>query len=166
MAATYTPIASTTLPTGGAGSVTFTNIPQTYTDLVLVVSAQINTGEDAHALQFNSDTGTNYSATGLIGSGTTAASYRGSNSVAIDGGRVGTSQSSSIFHIMNYSNTTTNKTVLSRGNSTSSGSYTTLGVALWRNTSAISTILIKVYNNQFMAEGATFNLYGILGANA
>jgi hypothetical protein len=163
MPKTYEPIQTTSLPSGGT-SVTFSSIPQTYTDLVLVVNSIIGSGEDAHGLQFNADTGSNYSATGLIGSGSAAASYRGSNAVKIDGGRVGTSWSTSIFNIMNYSNTTTFKSIVSRGNSTSSGSYVTLGAALWRNTSAITTIAVSVYNNQTMSSGSTFTLYGIKAA--
>jgi hypothetical protein len=163
MAATYTPIASVTLG-AAAASATFNSIPQTYTDLVLVINSIISSGDDGHGLQFNGDTAGNYSSTGLGADGSSAYSYRGSNSIKIDGGRAGTSWSNSIFHIMNYSNTTTYKSVIARGNSTSS--YVQLNSALWRSTSAITSIVVSVFNNQTMSAGTTFNLYGILGANA
>lgn len=163
MPKTYEPIQTTSLPSGGT-SVTFSSIPQTYTDLILIINSIIASGEDAHGLQFNGDTASNYSATGLIGSGSAVASYRGSNAVKIDGGRVGTSWSTSILNIMNYSNTSTFKTVISRGNSTSSGSYVTLGVAMWRNTTAITSIAVSVFNNQSMSAGTTFTLYGVKSA--
>jgi aspartate 1-decarboxylase len=161
MPKTYEPIQTTSLPSGGT-SVTFSSIPQTYTDLVLVINSIISSGDDGHGLQFNSDTAGNYSSTGLGGTGSAAYSYRGSNSIKIDGGRVGTSWSSSIFYINNYSNATTFKTILSQGNSTSS--YVQLNGALWRNTSAISTIAVSVFNNQTMSAGSTFTLYGIKAA--
>jgi hypothetical protein len=163
MPKTYEPIASTTLSAGTA-SVTFSSIPQTYTDLILVVNTKIASLEDAHALVFNSDTATNYSNTGMLGTGTASASYRQPNIAKMDAGRVGTDWSTSIFNIMNYSNTTTFKTVLSRGNSTSSGSYVGLNVGMWRSTSAITSVLVKVYNDQTMLSGSTFTLYGIKAA--
>jgi hemolysin activation/secretion protein len=163
MAATYTPIASTTLG-AAATSVTFSSIPQTYTDLVLVINSIISSGDDGHGLQFNGDTAGNYSSVGVGGDGSSAYSYRGSNSIKIDGGRTGTSWSNSIFHIINYSNTTTFKSVIARGNNPAA--IVQLNSAVWRNTSAITSIGISVYNNQSMSVGTTFNLYGILGANA
>ena len=64
---------------------------------------------------------------------------------------------------MNYANTTTNKTTLQRGISVSES--TELDVSLWRNTAAITTIDISA-NGGNLLLGSTFNLYGILGANA
>ena len=163
MPKTYEPIASTSLPSGGT-SVTFSSIPQTYTDLVLIVNSKIATSEDAHALQFNSDTGGNYSSTGIVGNGSSAFSYAGTNSVAVDGGRVGDAWCTSIFNIMNYANTTTYKSVLAKGSSTSTSSYVGLSASVWRSTAAISTILVKVYGGQTMSAGTTFVLYGIKAA--
>ena len=166
MAATYTPIASATLG-AAASSVTFSSIPQTYTDLVIVCNAIINSGtEDAYGLQFNSDTAGNYSVTGLVGSGSAAASFRGTNTIKVDAGRISLSMSPSIIHIMNYANTATYKTVLSRGNGTGSGSYVAISAGSWRSNAAITSINISPYNNQGIASGGTFDLYGILGANA
>ena len=61
---TYTPIASTTLGSAAA-SYTFSSIPNTYTDLVLIASmADSNSGADQRMLvQVNGDTGTKYSTT-------------------------------------------------------------------------------------------------------
>jgi hypothetical protein len=56
---TYVAIAEQTLGTAAA-SVTFSSIPGTYTDLVLVLSVQDASG-NTFALQFNGDTSTNYS---------------------------------------------------------------------------------------------------------
>jgi len=164
---TYTPIASTTL-TDPASSVTIGGIPQTYTDLVVVLNGlnSTSTGQDIF-IRFNSDTGSNYSFTDLYGNGTTAASTRASNQTA---GRLSyfvtpgtTGGFNSIAHIMNYSNTTTNKTVISRANSIG-GNTTYPGaealVNLWRDTSAITSVTITCVSTSF-ASGSTFTLYGI-----
>jgi hypothetical protein len=65
---------------------------------------------------------------------------------------------------MNYSNTSTYKTSISRsGNPASEG--TDVIVGLWRNTAAISTIDIVTLSGgtQFVA-GSIFTLYGIAAA--
>ena len=163
MAATYTPIASITLG-AAAPSVTFSSIPQTYTDLVLVTNTISPSDGSAITLQFNSDTATNYSTTFVYGNGTSAISARTTSSTSIYVGRSFTEFSPGITNIMNYSNSTTNKTVLSRGNA--AGSLTILYAGLWRSTSAVTSINLSNQGSVNFSIGSTFNLYGILGANA
>jgi hypothetical protein len=159
---TYTPIATTTLGSAAA-SYTFSSIPSTYTDLILITSGNIATASD-RGLQFqvNGDTSGNYSLTYLDGNGSAASSGRGSNEL---NGSVGLSSSASIVanvaHFMNYSNTTTYKTVLSRGNN--AGARVRAAVNLWRSTSAINSITIfdTAYN---LSAGFTATLYGIASA--
>lgn len=159
-AATYTPIATQTLGSS-ASSVTFSSIPSTYTDLVLVANAGISTTGAILAV-FNSDTGTNYSYTRVYGNGTAATSDRFTNQPAMDLGYFSTSLGNiSITHFMNYSNTSTYKTTLTRWNTTS---YTTAEVGLWRNTSAITTIVINGSFGYNLIAGSTFTLYGIAAA--
>lgn len=163
MPSTYTPIATTTLGSAQA-NYTFSSIPATYTDLVLIVSGRVSTVSQI-SLQFNSNTATNYSVTSLYGSGSAAGSGRNSNDVEMVGG-FGffdtTAVSTSIIHIMNYSNTTTFKTAIGRGNSTSH--YVHAGVGLWRQTSAINTIKVFVNGGYNWSTGTTFTLYGIKAA--
>lgn len=172
---TYTPIATTTLGSAAA-SYTFSSIPSTYTDLVLVmVAATTHTSSTFPYIQFNSDTGTNYSATELYGNGTSAASARDSNTAK---GWIGfdvslsttVGESVSNVNVMNYANSTTYKTWLARTNRASSALdyYGTDAIAgLWRSTSAITSLTIKNsrggtdYN---FATGSTFTLYGIAAA--
>ena len=163
MAATYTPIASITLG-ATAASVTFSSIPQTYTDLVLVGSVSATAGLD-YWYRLNSDSASNYSNTRLTGDGSSAASARtsGADKTYFNVLGTGTGQHNFIMHLMNYSNTTTNKTQLIRYDN--AGTATALRVGLWRSTAAISTVLIQTDSSTFTA-GSTFNLYGILGANA
>jgi len=162
MAATYTPIASITLG-ATASSVTFSSIPQTYTDLVLVGSVNTTAGLD-YWYRLNSDTASNYSNTRLSGDGSAASSFRVASATLIYLNRTpSTGQHNFTMHLMNYSNTTTNKTQLIRFDNASGDAI--LRVGLWRSTAAISTILIQTDSSTFTA-GSTFNLYGILGANA
>jgi len=165
---TYTPISSQTL-SAAAASVTFSGVPQTYTDLVVVCEGYMATADGSVVrIRFNSDSGNNYSYTPLMGNGTTVSSSRESSISAIylTSSVIGwdtdsTQRGNIIVNIMNYANTTTNKTILSRPN-LASGSYPGTGavVGLWRSTSAISTIVIDTSSGTF-ASGSTFTLYGI-----
>jgi hypothetical protein len=163
MPKTYEPIATQTL-TASAASVTFSSISSTYTDLVLIMSGSVATNANLN-IQFNSDTATNYSATRLYGNGSTAASdrYTSSSSIPIDA--TGYWQtgfgSNNIISIMNYANTTTNKTVIVRSNNASNGTDAIVG--LWRSTAAINAIKVQAGGVNFNS-GSTFTLYGIKAA--
>jgi hypothetical protein len=169
--ATFEPIATTTLGSAAA-SVTFSSIPSTYTDLVLVCEGYMATQDGSVVrIQFNSDTGNNYSSTYVGGNGSTASSSRYTNVPGIYAttGLIGWSTTSSnrgntISHIMNYTNTTTYKTVLDRSNLTA-GSYpgSAADVGLWRSTAAITSIKVDTNGGTF-ASGSTFTLYGIAAA--
>jgi len=164
---TMTPIATNTL-TAAAASVAFSGIPNTYTDIVAVCQlvATSATLQNAPQLRVNSDTGSNYSATALNGNGTTAASGRWSNQTVIYADYYGILKNDGIgqmtAHYMNYSNTTTYKTVLIR--SGKGNKETTASVGLWRNTAAIHTITFITDSPQTFAAGTTFTLYGIKAA--
>jgi hypothetical protein len=165
MPSTYEKIATQTLGSATA-TVTFTSISGAYTDLVLVTDNIFNTSNLAAAyLRFNSDTGTNYSYQSMQGTGTVANAERGSNQNVMYVARsFGGDQTYNIISIMNYSNTTTNKSVLSRYGSGGASSGVLAAVGLWRSTSAISTILMGIDGGYNFSSGATFTLYGILKA--
>jgi hypothetical protein len=172
MATTYEPIATTTLGSAQA-SYTFSSIPATYTDLIIVASLKADSTTVATpALRFNSDTSTNYSATWVYGIGSgSGSSSRGSNATYLYTGDYSVGVTSAnpttfITHIFNYANTTTYKTVLSRNNQiTASGGETGATVGLWRKTpEAITTILYTSTNGANYAAGSTFTLYGIKAA--
>lgn len=166
---TYTPIATTTLGSAQS-SYTFTSIPGTYTDLVLIANGTSSAASNVD-MQFNSDTGSNYSWNMLYarseGGGAPGAA-RGSNQTAaqINLYTAWTSSypANAIINIQNYSNTTTYKTALVRsitspGDSTFSGNE--IIVNLWRSTSAITSIKLNASN---FAIGTTLTLYGIAAA--
>ena len=156
--ATYEPIATYTA-TSNITDYTFTSIPGTYTDLVLISAGTVISGDYGHKLQFNGDTGSNYSSTFLYGDGSSATSGR--TTTAFLGARYGSGQSNGISHIMNYANTTTYKTGLSRGNNP--GALVISYVALWRSTAAITSIKVIPESSSFVT-GTTFTLYGIAAA--
>ena len=164
-ASTYEPLGSVTL-TSAQAQVTFTNIPQTYTDLILVGSVIGSAGNDCH-VRVNGDLSTNYSNTFIFGSGTSAVSSQVANTsiiygnvTSMDAGEVNTM----LMNFQNYSNNTINKTVLVRYNSTTTGKYVTASVAMWRSTSAINSITVTTNATGNFAVGTTLSLYGV-GAN-
>jgi len=163
MPKTYEPIARQALTTSAA-TVTFSSIPSTYTDLIAVVNGQI-TSDSQIRMQFNSDTGTNYSATMLFGDGSAAYSIRVSSETSMNIGGVGTEFGTTVIHFMNYSNTTTYKTVLGNYRMTSS-SYGETGakVGLWRSTAAINSISFILPGSRVYFPGSNITLYGIKAA--
>ena len=168
MASTYTPIASTTL-NSTSYPVNFVSIPQTYTDLVLVCSLiSPDTVGPSVLASVNSDGNANYSNTTLDGNGTSGTSQRRTNATNIklmDQGGLSTTignSTTTITHFMNYSSTSLFKTILTRGNT--STSMVELGVNSWRSTAAISSISIFVVAGAGFAAGSTFTLYGIKAA--
>ena len=164
MAATYTPIASITLG-AAAASVTFSSIPQTYTDLVLVSTNATASSGYLFSVRVNGDSATNYSSTRLLGNGTTASSGREANYTFGFAGSVYSSSDpigNAIVNFMNYSNTTTYKTFLMRTNTANAN--TSLSASLWRSTAAITSISLGVEFTQNFVVGSTFTLYGIKAA--
>ena len=163
MAKTYEPIATYTIQSAQT-SYTFTAIPSTYTDLVLVMQTQWTTAGNSDAgLRFNSDTGSNYSRTWVEGTGTAPVSGRGSNeTVMYIVGYFSNTISTQICHIMNYANTTTYKTAINRESSNPSDSNVAAKIGLWRSTVAINSVTI--YGTKSFATGSTFTLYGIKAA--
>ena len=159
MARTYVKLGTTTL-TSAQLVVTFSSIPSTYTDLVVIYSGSSVTSGQSLDVRLNSDTGTNYSFTGLYGDGSTASSFKVTSSTY---GRIAnftTSIGNAIAYFQNYANTNINKTWLSRSNS--AGADVIAFTNLWRSTAAISSISFSNFGNSVnIASGSTFTLYGI-----
>jgi len=161
MPATYELITTTTLGSAQS-SVTFSSISGSYTDLVAVINASAS---GATGAWFNTNaSGANlFSDTRLSGNGSSATSARRSSqdeSVFTDSSEVGTTFSFvAVLNFMNYSDTTTFKTVVSR--SGSAGASTTTAVCLRRDTSAINSITFDLVGAGTYSSGSTFKLYGI-----
>lgn len=171
MASTYEPIATTTLGSNQS-SVTLSSIPQTYTDLVVIIRAANSNAPTIYGagITFNSDGKLPgiYSFTQMYGDGTSAASFRWNTSQAyvipafssvtsLNSGDVG------IVNIMNYANTTTYKTILSRFGAASLATYASVG--LRQSTTAINSITFWPNDGtNTILSGSTFSLYGIKAA--
>jgi hypothetical protein len=173
MANTYKLISSNILTTSTA-SITFSSIPDTYTDLVLRFTSRTTNAStfDSLALKFNSDTSAIYSETTLYGSGSTVGADRalGANSTqfALLGASDGATNTSDTFssieiYIPNYTSTTSKPQsavwVKPDNSTTTAESYVV--AALYRNTSAIDSINLTSRNSENFVSGCSFYLYGI-----
>jgi hypothetical protein len=164
MASTYTPIAAATIDSTTT-SYTFSNIPQTYTDLVLTLNVVPN-GSGGGSFLVNGDTSSNYSYTALAGLDTTeyAVTFRGSSQSAgywLSSGAALTNSNNTFYGVldfMNYSNTTTYKTILNKEHPGQFG-YVGTWAQMWRSTAAITSITLQLTSS--FGVGTTFTLYGI-----
>jgi hypothetical protein len=159
---TYQAISTTTL-TSAVSSYSFSSIPSTYTDLVLVANIGGSSADVVSYIQFNADAGTNYSNTKIYGNGTAAGSQRDSNityAKITDNLTATTLTMNVIVQILNYSNSTTYKTALVRFNNPTGIVEKILNP--WRSTSAINRIDFGSGAN--FLTGSTFTLYGIKAA--
>lgn len=158
---TLIPIATITLA-ANASTLTFSSIPQGYTDLMFVTSGISQpAGGGSIRLQFNGDTANNYSYLYMFGSGTSTASGAFANTNGCLVNRHSTADGSGWTSIMNYSNTTTFKSLTSRGGGNN------IAIALngtWRNTAAITSITCNMESGPGFATGFTATLYGIKAA--
>lgn len=161
----FVQIASAVVTSGGTASVTFSGIPATYSHLQIRCMNKLTTGGNIR-LYFNADTGANavYDTHYLYGDGSTASAARGSQQpYAISVGFTYYTTQFNVFiaDVLNYSNTTTNKTVRSLSGCDNNGSGDLLfNSGLWMRTNAISTITLAPQSGNF-AEFSSFALYGV-----
>lgn len=163
MAYTYSKIATYTVGSGGVASISFLSIPQTYTDLVLVISARPTTGSDSMLISFNGST-SSFTDRYLEGSGASVVS--GTNSQS---GRyldypltttVNTFDNVNVY-IPNYTSSNYKSfSVDSVTEANATTAYQTLIAGLWSNTAGITSISLSFVSNNF-AQYSTAHLYGI-----
>jgi len=159
---TYTPLATVTLGST-ASSVTFSSIPATYRDLILVINGQMS-GNGGLRFRYNADTGSNYS---LVYMWATTAAQSDTATVS----NLAVTQSSTLsgtrfygsLNVMDYSATDKHTTTLVRSGYTNTGSVfvTEASAHRWANTDAITTIEAIPSANLF-AAGTTINLFGVI----
>lgn len=166
---TFDKIQAVTL-TGTASSVTFSSIPQTYTDLVLRFSVRTTSTAANVAVRINGLTTTIYSQTNLTGDGSAAASARQSSqtSVSLDNygtqsGNTSNTFSSAEIYLPAYI-ANANKPFAAVGvqeSNAASPVYCTTNAALVRTTAAITEIALLQLNSDTFVAGSSFYLYGI-----
>jgi hypothetical protein len=160
---TYTLIA-TANGTASSGLITFTSIPSSYTDLVVVC---LNTNISAANLYvtFNGDAGAHYSETYFNGNGSSAISGRDTVPYLNRATTIGTTPVQTIIQIMNYANTSFYKTAIAKFANSSAEINTT--AILYRGSTGSSTeaiTSIQLNGTTAFTTLSTFSLYGIASA--
>jgi hypothetical protein len=154
---TYTLIDSVTLSTA-VTNLTFSSLPQTYGDLVIVTSGTFS-GASGIELQLNDDT-SNYSMVSMGGNGSSTFSATDSSFrlayYTISG------QTTTIGNLMDYSATDKHTTMISRASP--SGDVVSATASRWANTEAVTKIKIINAAGETFSVGHTFHIYGIAKA--
>jgi hypothetical protein len=153
---TYTSLATVTLSTA-TSSVTFSSIPNTYRDLIFIVSGQLvnNTATDT-LLRVNGDSSSSYSRVYMYSNGVVSGS---DTTTSFLPWYTRNNQGNSIGHLMDYSATDKHKTLLVRSNEPTTDGLSAQAQR-WANTSAITSMTFSTSNNY--AAGTTFSLYGVI----
>ena len=173
MANTYTLIASSTVGSGGAATVSFSSIPATYTDLSLLVTARCEaSGDTVFRIRFNSDSGTNYKWIRLLGDGSSVSSqnqgtYGAGYNTSLFGQQTVSTNTANTFsnaqiYIPNYAGSNYKSAsidAVTENNATAA--QATLWAGLWESTSAINAITLSSESANDFAEFSTAYLYGI-----
>jgi len=151
-------------------TVDFQNIPQTYTDLKLLISGRSDAAaafDGGPSIFFNNaPTGTNYGSTWIQTTGTSIASSRTSDIASYIGASpastaVANSFSTIEIYIPSYTSSYKKAYTIEQGaESNTSLSYLRIGAGSWNQTSAISRISVYGGVGNWVAN-STFYLYGI-----
>lgn len=149
----------------GSGSISITNIPQTYQDLILVLNGSMTGTAGSLVYEINGGGGGIYSATWMNTTSTTGTSrYTAGGLHCIAGWSTSITANSPMLGIsefINYRNTSSFKTVISMGGSTGNTNHIETAVNLWRSTAAITSLLIYNNGGGFISAGSTVTIYGV-----
>lgn len=169
--ANYIPISTVTVGNGGAATIAFNNIPQTYTDLVIKVSARTaytaGSYGDGLYISFNSTT-TGYTYRFLQGYDTSTQSSSGSTQTTGLIPDDAAAQTANVFsnneiYIPNYTSGS-NKTFSSDNVVEKNGTTNwvlSMYAMLWSNTAPITSISLTSANASTFKQYSTATLYGI-----
>jgi hypothetical protein len=159
---------STTLLSSAAASVTFSSIVGTYKHLQVRFTARsASAGGDNVRMQINGDTANNYAVHYLIGDGTI---YSGNAvpwntsvySPTASAASAANIWSAGIIDILDYSQTTKNKTIRTFGGKAISGDNNIhLQSGVWLNTSAITSLTVYMGSGSNIAANSRVSLYGV-----
>lgn len=163
----YTSIATVSYASGNGGDVQFVNIPNTYRHLqVRMFMRDTRVANDSTwFMQFNYDTGNNYSYQGMGANGSTISNVTSTSTNSMQGITSGSTAGanrfgSAVIDIFDVNQTNKFKTSTYQSGYTNNGSGNVYLIAgTWRSTSAINTIVIKP--NTAFAQYSHFALYGM-----
>lgn len=158
---TYVPLANYTLPSS-FGTFSFTNIPNTYRDLVIVTTTSQAVAGSEMRIRFNSDSGSNYPIVyaGGYGIGTPFSGGSTAPSQITPSATVGESGTMMVtMHILDYAQTNKHKPGLVRSHDvTASGLQ--MQAFRWASTAAITSVSFISLGGS-LAAGSTFAIYGV-----
>jgi len=176
----YESIATVTVGAGGSSSIAFTSIAGTYKHLQIRGILQTNRSGyvvDLTKVQFNSDTGANYSSHNLFGGynttpNVTANANTSSNQMqfnSINSGVGASIFSGLIMDILDYADTNKYKTVRNlqgfdvNGTAGTGSLGGTIGFSSgsWRSTSAVTSVSISMIDGTLFNQYSTLALYGV-----
>lgn len=162
---TYTPIATKTL-TSAATSITFSDIPQTFRDLIVISSAQNGTGSSiGFRMRLNGDTGSNYiSSTLFFGAASPSAfgataDHMFSNATGTGADRFNNFQ----LNVMDYSATDKHKSILKLSHYFGAVTFVETSAFRYTNTAAITSVSVFTSVTNGLKIGSSVSLYGIAG---
>lgn len=164
---TYNLIQEITVSGSVTTSVTFSSIPQTYDDLVLVCKNK-EALDEVLQLRFNSDSGTNYLdvTNGVTATTTYQATSSSQTRINVVTNTNRNQDGWAHIDILNYSNTTWHKviSIWAFGYNTTNlqGNYQ---FSKWASASAISSINLSTASGTNIVAGSVYHLYGIKGSN-
>jgi hypothetical protein len=155
-------ISTTTVGSGGAANITFSSIPQTFTDLFILFSMRSSANDQNGGLTFN--TGGTYTYRWLIGAGSgTPPSGTGGISFNIGASAFTTNTfGNGSITIPNYSGSAIKSwsaDSVTENNATLS--YAGIVTGAWSSTAAITSLVLAPLGGSFI-ENSSASLYGIL----
>jgi hypothetical protein len=168
VAGDYELIASEILGSSQA-SITFSNLgdySSTYKHLQIRAAHRSSANsQDAGYIRFNGDSGTNYNRHFLYGTGSSVFSDPSTNAAQMESFNPGDATlasnifGASVTDLLDVYSTTKNTTI-----KTLTGVNYRIGLqsGAWRNTAALTSITITLFNGNFIA-GSRFSIYGIRG---
>lgn len=162
---TYVAIQTTTVGSGGATDITFSNIPQTYTDLSILCSLRGNRSgavADAPWVKFNGSA-TSPTSRRIYGNGTTVSSDTAAYTLANAASSTSNTFANISFYIPNYTGSTNKAfSIESAVENNATEAYVSFNAGLWSSTAAITSIEfnLAVFGTSFV-QHSSITLYGI-----
>lgn len=170
MPTTYKKITTVTVGSGGASTISFTSIPQTYTDLVVKISGRSNRSEVFDNMEFRLNGSTTsadrryllaYNGNTLISGSDTNIGGQIVSALAGDTATASTFGNTEVY-IPNYtSNNYKSFSGDAVGENNASNSRLGLNAVVWANTSAVTSIEMAPSTGTLFKEYSTATLYGV-----
>lgn len=164
----YDSLATVTVPSGGVASITFTGIPTGYKHLQIRGLLRTNRGLAYDSFNLTANGGTSYSCHLLEGDGGSASAAGAASQTSINyngiAGNGGTANSFAaiVLDVLDYSNTTTNKTFrYLHGYDLNGSGKVTLASGAALSTSPISSLTFVPQNSSLFVQYSTLAIYGV-----